>query len=74
MSFPSRQIVERLKRDYPPGTRIELLEMDDPYSDLKPGDKGTVKFVDDTGTIFPAWDRGGGLGLVYGQDKYKKIN
>jgi hypothetical protein len=47
--------------------------MNDPYTDLKPGDKGEVSFIDDTGTIFVNWDRGSSLGIVYGEDSCKKI-
>jgi hypothetical protein len=48
--FPSKETVERLRKEYPHGTRVELVRMDDPYSRLQPGDKGTVDFVDDSGT------------------------
>ncbi len=37
--FPSKETVLRLKEQYPPGTRVELIYMDDPYSKLKPGDQ-----------------------------------
>jgi len=48
--------------------------MDDLYDNkLKPGDKGTVGFIDDTGTIFVTWDKGSSLGLVYGVDSYKMV-
>jgi hypothetical protein len=47
--------------------------MNDQYSKLRPGDKGTVDFVDDTGTIFCTWDRGSSLGVVYGEDLVKKL-
>lgn len=40
--FPSKETVLRIKEQYPPGTRVELICMDDPYSKLKPGDQGTV--------------------------------
>ncbi len=71
--LPSKETVNRLREEYPAGTRIELISMeDDPYSTLRPGDKGAVSFVDDTGTIHVRWDNGSGLGLVYGVDKYKK--
>ena len=72
-SFPSNEIVERLRKQYPHGTRVELVSMNDTYSKLKPGDKGTVDFVDDTGTIFCAWDKGSTLGVVYGVDKIKRL-
>jgi hypothetical protein len=47
--------------------------MNDPYSKLIPGDKGTVEFVDDTGTIFCSWDSGSSLGIVYGEDEIRKL-
>jgi hypothetical protein len=47
--------------------------MNDPYSTLKPGDKGTVDFIDDTGTIFCNWDSGSTLGIVYGEDVVKRL-
>lgn len=71
--FPSRETVERVRKMYPVGCRVELLEMDDPYSRLKPGDKGTVKSVDDTGTVFVNWDCGSGLGVVYGVDRIRRV-
>jgi hypothetical protein len=66
--FPANKTVERLRRQYPNGLRVELVRMNDPYSKLKPGDRGTVDFVDDTGTIFCTWDCGSTLGVVYGED------
>lgn len=72
-NMPNREQVEALRRNYPKGTRVKLLRMDDPYSTLRPGDLGTVTGVDDTGTIFCAWDRGSALGLVYGEDLAVKV-
>jgi len=71
--FPSKETVERLRKQYPSGTRVELVRMNDPYSKLRPGDKGIVDFVDDTGTIFCSWDSGSTLGVVYGEDSVKKL-
>lgn len=72
-NFPSKDTVERLRKQYPSGTRVELVQMNDPYTKLRPGDQGTVKFVDDTGTIFCSWDIGSSLGIVYGEDKVRKL-
>lgn len=71
--FPSKETVEQLRRWFPKGTRVELVIMNDLYSKLKPGDRGTVDFVDDTGTIFCTWDSGSALGVVYGEDKVIKL-
>ena len=73
-SFPPRETVERLRREYPLGARVELVNMDDTYNrKLKPGDLGTVCGIDDIGTIFVDWDCGSALGVVYGVDHIKKL-
>ena len=59
--FPSRETVERLRMQYPKGTRVALVRMRDPYSRLQPGDQGSVSFIDDIGTIFISWDSGTSL-------------
>jgi len=58
---------------YPKGTRVELVSMTDPYSKLTCGDRGTVAFVDDQGTVFVDWDSGSGLGVVLDEDAIKKL-
>jgi len=72
-NFPSKDTVIHLRSQYPNGTRIELVQMNDPYSNLKSGDKGTVEFIDDIGSIFCTWDNGSTLGVVYGEDAVKII-
>lgn len=71
--FPDRKTVEAIRRRYPGGCRVELIGMDDPYTKMVPGEKGTVRHVDDTGTVFVDWDCGFGLGVVYGKDHIRKI-
>ena len=73
-NFPPKEVVEQLRLEFPKGTRVELIRMKDPYTKLKPGDKGTVTMVDSIGTIFVSWDRGGGLGVAYGEDLCRKIS
>lgn len=70
----SDQTIERLRKEYPKGCRVEFLHMDDPYSKLKPGDKGTVTGVDDIGTIHVSWDCGSSLGVAYGEDSCRKLD
>lgn len=73
MKFPSREIVEETRRRFPAGLRVELVQMNDPYSKLRPGDQGTVRHVDDTATVFISWDCGSSLGAVYGEDIIKPV-
>ena len=57
-----------------PGSRVELIHMDDPYTDLKRGDQGTVDFIDDANVIHVKWDNGSGLGLLDDVDTYKVLS
>lgn len=70
--FPDRKTVERLRREYPAGTRVRLLAMDDVQAPPA-GTLGTVTAVDDAGHILMSWDCGGSLNLVYGVDRFEKV-
>lgn len=72
MYFPRREEVERVRRMYPIGTRVELIHMDDMHAPPT-GTKGTVEGVDDTGSLLMRWDNGSGLNVVYGEDVVRKI-
>jgi len=72
MQFPRRETVERIRREYPVGCRVELLRMDDPQAPPI-GTKGTVRGVDDTGSVLVRWDNGSGLNVVYGEDVCRKV-
>ena len=72
MIFPSKETVERLKEQYPVGTRIILRKMDDIQAPPI-GTMGTVRGVDDAGSLLVKWDNGSGLNVVYGEDKVEKL-
>ncbi len=72
--FPSRKEVERIRKQYPAGTRIELISMDDPHAPIESGMQGTVDIVDDVGTLHMKWDNGRTLGIVPGEDSFKVIS
>ena len=65
-----RKMVNFIKEQYPPGTRIRLNAMDDPYAPILPGTEGEVDFVDDEGQIFMKWDNGRTLPLAPGEDSF----
>ena len=71
--FPSREIVKRLRKRYPVGCRVELVRMDDPQAPPV-GTKGTVRGVDDIGSVMVAWDNGCGLSVAYGEDSCKVVS
>lgn len=72
MRFPNKDTVERIRRDYPAGTRVKLVRMDDAQAPLT-GTLGTVLGVDDTGSLLMRWDNGSGLNVVYGEDIVRKV-
>ena len=74
MPFPSRSQVEFTRSCYPPGTRIDLSSMNNPYAPVESGTRGTVQYVDDAGQIGVAWDNGRSLSLIPGVDSFRKLN
>lgn len=65
--------VERLKQQYPAGTKIELDRMDDPYRDMTKGLHGIVSGVDDIGQIHCIWENGSTLAVIPGEDSFHKV-
>ena len=72
MKFPSKEIVERVRREYPAGIRVELVRMEDEQAPPI-GTKGTVTGVDDTASVMVAWDNGSSLHVIYGEDACRKL-
>ena len=65
-----RKMVNFIREQYPPGTRIRLNSMEDPYAPILPGTEGEVDYVDDEGQIFMKWDNGRTLPLAPGEDSF----
>lgn len=75
MTHPSAEQIEQLRTEFPVGSRVELVKMDDPYrTDLVPGTKGTVTCVDDSGSIHVNWDCHSSLAVIYGVDVCKIVH
>lgn len=72
MRFPSREEVARVREQYPVGCRVVLERMDD-FQAPPIGTEGTVRGVDDTGSVMVNWDNGSGLHVVYGEDRCRRI-
>lgn len=68
-----RRFAQRMKDNYPSGTRIMLLSMDDPYAPIPSGAKSTVVHVDDAAQIHMKWDNGRTLAIVPGEDSFRKL-
>jgi hypothetical protein len=56
------------------GDKVELIETDDSWTNLKKGSKGTIfKIEKDQDLIWVNWDSGEKLALLVGVDKFKVI-
>lgn len=74
MKFPNKETVARIRTDFPTNTRVELTApLDDPYSKLTTGDRGTVREVYDNGDIGVIWDCGSSLNLIVNRDHFRKV-
>lgn len=63
MKFPNKEIVEKVRRNFPKDTRVELLKMNDCQAPSI-GTKGTVIGVDDTASVMVEWDNGSHLHVI----------
>lgn len=73
MMFLDEEIVNDIKERYPEGTRIVLDYMGEDPHPIEPGTRGTVRHVDDIGTVHVDFDNGRRLGLVPGEDSFHKL-
>ncbi len=68
-----KEELEALREKYPPGCRVELVKMDDPYREMPPGLRGVVTGIDDSGSIHVDWQNGSSLAVIFGEDHAVKI-
>jgi len=73
MKNSEKQQVAMIQLNYPPGTRLILDHMDDPYAPVESGTRGSVQAVDDAGQIHMAWDNGRTLAVIPGVDIFRKL-
>lgn len=65
--------VERIKKQYPVGTRLCCDGMSDDPCPIECGTLGTVVGVDDAGQVMMKWDNGRSLSLIPGLDSFHVV-
>ena len=60
--------IKMIKSTYLPGMRVKLIKMDDKQAPPI-GCEGTVRWVDDIGSIMVKWDNGSRLNVILGEDE-----
>ena len=69
-----REHVQRMKKQYPPGTRVRLNNMPDDPQPIPPGTEGEVTGCDDAGQLQMSWSNGRSLSLLPGVDDFTVIS
>ena len=69
----ARQQKERLKEQYPPGTRVELEWLCNDEPGMPEGLRGTVAAIDDWPSLLMTWDNGRSLSLMPYEDRFRKL-
>lgn len=70
----NRRMADSYRKSYPPGTRLELIGMEDPFAPVPAGTRGTVRCVDDQSQIHVKWDNGSGLALIPDTDRFRRLS
>ena len=70
--FPTKETIEVLRTEYPNGTRVRLVKMDDVQAPPI-GTEGTVVGVTGIRSLFMHWDYGSCLHVVYVEEEVEKI-
>ena len=65
-----RKEIERLRKKYLEETRVRLFSMTG-EPQMQEGLTGTVRFVDDIGSIHVDWDNGSTLALIPDEDDFE---
>ena len=73
MKIPSEKELERIRREYPVGTIIELIEMSDKFAPPA-GTLGEIEGVDDLGDILVRWQSVSNLKVILSEDRIRKVN
>lgn len=56
------------------GDRVRLVCCTDLFTQLEPGTLGTIRFIDDMGTVHVNWDDGSKLGMIESEgDRFEVV-
>lgn len=73
IQFPNKSYLAQLRKQYPVGTKIQLISMRDEKYPILPGTIGVVTHIDDMGSIHMKWQNGSSLALIPEVDSFKTV-
>lgn len=71
MKFPNKSYLAQLRKQYPVGTKIQLISMRDEKYPILPGTIGEVTHIDDMGSIHMKWQNGSSLAIIPEVDSFR---
>ena len=71
IQFPNKSYLAQLRKQYPVGTKIQLISMRDEKYPILPGTIGEVTHIDDMGSIHMKWQNGSSLAIIPEVDSFK---
>ena len=73
MKFPNKSYLAQLRKQYPVGTKIQLISMRDEKYPILSGTIGEVTHIDDAGSVHMKWENGSSLALIPEVDSFKVV-
>ena len=73
MKFPNKAYLEQLRKQYPKGTKLQMITMRNEKYPILPGTIGEVTHIDDLGSIHMKWQNGSSLALIPEVDSFKVV-
>ena len=74
MKFPNKSYLAQLRKQYPVGTKIQLISMRDEKYPILSGTIGEVTHIDDLGSIHMKWQNGSSLALIPEIDSFQTVS
>ena len=71
MKFPNKAYLEQLRKQYPKGTKLQMITMGNEKYPVPPGTVGEVTYIDDIGSIHMKWENGSSLAIIPKVDSFR---
>ena len=71
MQFPNKAYLEQLRKQYPKGTKLQMITMRNEKYPGPPGTVGEVTHIDDMGSIHMKWENGSSLAIIPEVDSFR---
>lgn len=71
MKFPNKAYLEQLRKQYPKGTKLQMITMRNEKYPVPPGTIGEVTHIDDIGNIHVRWQNGSSLAIIPEVDSFR---